>query len=107
MDAFYDSLNSLNKYSMKSTHRKEKELQLHKTAVMCSFSKSAERKAEDLYKKYLSVASFHLVGVVGNQIKNLSKQLAYMEIQENRFNRFFTNKKFWKEVEDALYAKFG
>jgi hypothetical protein len=77
------------------------------TAVISRFSKSANRKAKDLYEKYLTVTAWHLKKVPDEKQKSLAKQLAYMEIQDNRFKRFFTNKKYWLEVENSLYEQFG
>jgi len=77
------------------------------TAVISRFSKSANRKAKDLYEKYLTVTAWHLKKVPDDKQKNLAKQLAYMEIQDYRFKHFFTNKKYWLEVENSLYEQFG
>lgn len=77
------------------------------TSVSTCFSKSASRKAKILYEKYLTVTAFHLKLVPDKKQKSLAKQLAYMEIQDNRFKHFFTDKKYWLEVENALYEQFG
>ncbi len=79
---------------------------LSQTCVSTCFSDSAIRQAKKLYEKYLSVSCFHLQKNPDENIKNLAKQLAYMEIQEYRFNRWFTNRKYWLEVENALYKLF-
>lgn len=79
---------------------------LNKTDVSTCFSDSAIRQAKKLYEKYLSVCVYHLNKVPDENIKNLAKQLAFMEIQEYRFNRWFTNRKYWLEVENALYKLF-
>ena len=81
--------------------------QLSETAVISRFSKSANIKAKDLYEKYLTLTSWHLKKVPDEKQKSLAKQLAYMEIQDNRFKHFFTNKKYWLEVENSLYEQFG
>ena len=80
---------------------------LNKTDVISRFSKSANRKAKDLYEKYLTVTAWHLEKVPCEKQKSLAKQLAYMEIQDYRFNRWFVNRKYWLEVENALYEQFG
>ena len=80
--------------------------QCDKTAVISRFSKSANRKEKDVYEKYLTVTTWHLNSVPDEKQKNLTKQLAYMEIQDYRFKHFFTNKKYWLEVENALYEQF-
>src|SRR5690606_11251627 len=67
------------------------------------YRESAQRQAKYLYEKYLTVTATHLKEVPDERQKNLAMQLAYMEIQENRFNRLFTNKRYWLEVEKALY----
>lgn len=85
---------------------KDQALQLRKTDVISRFSKSANRKAKSLYEKYLTVTAYHLNKVPDEKQKSLAKQLAYMEIQDNRFKHFFTNKKYWLEVENALYEQF-
>lgn len=79
---------------------------LNKTDVSTCFSNSAIRQAKKLYEKYLSVCAYHLNKLPDENIKNLAKQLAFMEIQEYRFNRWFTNRKYWLEVENALYKLF-
>jgi len=81
--------------------------QCDKTTVISRFSKSANRKAKYLYEKYLTVTASHLKKVPDEKQKSLAKQLAYMEIQDNRFKHFFTNKKYWLEVENSLFEQFG
>lgn len=92
---------------MEGTYKYAKIPQSLKTAVISRFSKSANRKAKDLYEKYLTVTAWHLKKVPDEKQKSLAKQLAYMEIQDNRFKHFFTNKKYWLEVENSLYEQFG
>jgi len=79
---------------------------LSQTSVSTCFSESAIRQAKKLYEKYLSVCVYQLNKAPDENIKNLAKQLAFMEIQEYRFNRWFSNKKYWFEVENALYKLF-
>lgn len=81
-------------------------LQLQQTGVSTCFSDSVIRQAKKLYEKYLSVCAYQLNKVPDENIKNLAKQLAFMEIQEYRFNRWFSNRKYWLEVENALYKLF-
>lgn len=89
---------------MKKDNKENKALS--QTCVSTCFSDSAIRQAKKLYEKYLSVCAYQLNKVPDESIKNLAKQLAYMEIQEYRFNRWFSNKKYWLEVENALYKLF-
>lgn len=89
---------------MKNDNKENKALS--QACVNTCFSDSTIRQAKKLYEKYLSVCAYQLNKVPDENIKNLAKQLAFMEIQEYRFNRWFTNKKYWLEVENALYKLF-